>query len=222
MIAIAIDGPAGAGKSTIARAVAEQLGYIYVDTGALYRTIGLYMLRNGISIEDPLAIEENILNVKIDLAFVDGNQRVVLCGDDVTDCIRTPEVSMAASAVSAVPKVREALLELQKSIAKKNNVVMDGRDIGTVVLPDAQVKIFLTASLEERARRRCTELQQKGTPTEYNEVIDDMKQRDYQDSNRAIAPLKPAADSVIIDTSKLDLKQSIEKMMSIINQNLSK
>lgn len=218
MIAIAIDGPAGAGKSTIARAVAERLKYIYADTGALYRTIGLYMISSGISLDDPAAIAENVPKLKIELNYKDGEQKMILCGEDVTNNIRTPEVSMAASKVSAVPEVRAALLELQKSIAKNNNVVMDGRDIGTVVLPDAQVKVFLTAAVDERAQRRCLELEQKGVPSEYCEVLDAMKQRDYQDSHRKIAPLRPAEDAIILDTTNISFQQSVEALLDIINK----
>lgn len=221
MIAIAIDGPAGAGKSTIAQAVAKRLGFIHVDTGALYRTIGLYMIQNGIPLDNPNAISKILDNLKIDISYKNGEQRMLLCGDDVSDSIRTPEVSMAASTVSAVPEVRAALLDLQKSFAAMNNVVMDGRDIGTVVLPNAQIKIFLTASPDERANRRCLELEQKGIPANYNDVFEDLIQRDYQDSHRKIAPLKAAEDSIVLDTSEFTLQQSIDAALEIIDKKMT-
>ena len=221
MVSIAIDGPAGAGKSTIARAASKELGYIYVDTGALYRSIGLYMIRHGISLQDAEAIAFNVENVQIELKFIQGEQRVFLGEEDVSDLIRTPEVSMAASAVSAVPKVRQFLLDLQKDMAKKNNVVMDGRDIGTVVLPNADVKIFLTASAEERAKRRCKELEEKGQAVSYQEVLTDIQQRDYNDSHREIAPLKQAEDAVLLDTSHLDLQQSIQALLDLVKNKLN-
>lgn len=221
MIAIAIDGPAGAGKSTIAQAVAKRLGFIHVDTGALYRTIGLYMIQNGIPLDNPNAISKILDNLKIDISYKNGEQRMLLCGDDVSDSIRTPEVSMAASTVSAVPEVRVALLDLQKSFAAMNNVVMDGRDIGTVVLPNAQIKIFLTASPDERANRRCLELEQKGIPANYNDVFEDLIQRDYQDSHRKIAPLKAAEDSIVLDTSEFTLQQSIDAALEIIDKKMT-
>ena len=221
MIAVAIDGPAGAGKSTIARRAAKEIGYIYVDTGALYRTIGLFMLEHGVEVSNQTAVCEQLSNVQVSLAFQSGEQRVILCGKDVSDEIRTAEVSMAASVVSAIPKVREFLFDLQKNIAKKNNVIMDGRDIGTIVLPDAKIKIFLTASPEERAKRRYDEMLSKGMKAEYQEVLADLKIRDYNDSHRAIAPLVPAKDAVLVDTTDNNLEQSVARLIGIIKERLS-
>ena len=221
MIAVAIDGPAGAGKSTIARRAAKEIGYIYVDTGALYRTIGLFMLEHGVEVSNQTAVCEQLSNVQVSLAFQSGEQRVILCGKDVSDEIRTAEVSMAASVVSAIPKVREFLFDLQKNIAAKNNVIMDGRDIGTVVLPDAKIKIFLTASPEERAKRRYDEMLSKGMKAEYQEVLADLKTRDYNDSHRAIAPLVPAKDAVLVDTTDNNLEQSVARLIGIIKERLS-
>ena len=220
MFAIAIDGPAGAGKSSAARAAAKKLGFIYVDTGALYRTVGLYMLRKGISLEEKEKIVENLPGAVIGLRFLSGGQHVFLCGEDVSGEIRTPQVSMAASAVSAIPEVRRFLFDLQLSLAEKNNVLMDGRDIGTVVLPHAQVKIFLTASAQERARRRCLELEQKGQPQPYEKVLEEIQQRDYQDSHRAIAPLVPAEDAILVDTSDCNLEEAVERILQIVYEKL--
>ena len=216
MTAIAIDGPTGAGKSTIARRAAERLGFIYVDTGALYRTIGLSMLRRGIDLSDAAAVAAALDGLKVSLRFQDGEQRVLLGDEDVSGEIRTAEVSMAASKVSAVPAVREFLFQLQRDMAKSNNVIMDGRDIGTVVLPNADVKIFLTASPEIRARRRFEEMIAKGMQTTYEEVISDLEQRDYNDTHRAIAPLKPAPEAVIIDTSGDTFDQAVERVLAVI------
>lgn len=220
MIAIAIDGPAGAGKSTIARCAAKAIGFIYVDTGALYRTIGLYMLNHGIDMIDQQAICSQLENIKVSLTFENGEQHVILCGEDVSDEIRTAEVSMAASTVSAIPEVRKFLFQLQKDIAAKENVIMDGRDIGTVVLPDAQIKIFLTASPEERAKRRYDEMISKGMDVRYEDVLDDMKTRDYNDSHREIAPLVPAKDAVMVDTTGFALEESVDKLICIIKEHL--
>ena len=220
MFAIAIDGPAGAGKSSAAKAAAKKLGFIYVDTGALYRTVSLYMFKSGIEISDPEAVAAALPQVKISLKFEEDGQHVILGDEDVSQQIRTPEVSMGASKVSAIPKVREFLFDLQLDLAAKNNVLMDGRDIGTVVLPHAQVKIFLTASAEERARRRCLELEQKGTPQPYEEVLEDIRKRDYQDSHREIAPLVPAEDAVIVDTSDCDLEGAVERILQIVYKKL--
>ncbi len=217
VINVAIDGPAGAGKSTISKAAASRLGYIYIDTGALYRTVGLNAVRMGVDVKDTAAVVSTLTDeLKIELRFVDGEQRMFLNGEDVSNDIRTPEASMAASAVSAVPEVRAYLFDLQKNLAKNNNCIMDGRDIGTVVLPDADVKIFLTASPEARAKRRHLELIEKGMDANYEDVLADMIERDYNDSHRAIAPLKQADDAVLADTSELDLQQSIELIISII------
>jgi CMP/dCMP kinase len=222
MTAIAIDGPAGAGKSTIARCAAKQIGFIYVDTGALYRAVGLYMLNHNVDTTDPEFVCPLLTQVEISLVFQNGEQRVILCGGDVSDELRTPEVSMAASNVSAIPQVREFLFALQKNIAKTNHVVMDGRDIGTVVLPDAQVKIFLTASSEERAKRRYDEMVKNGQKADYGDVLNDLLARDYNDSHRAVAPLVPAADAVIVDTTGNTLEQSVEQLITIIQNSLRK
>ena len=218
MINVAIDGPAGAGKSTVARGAAKELGYIYVDTGALYRTVALAATRNGV-LESAEKTEQMLKDITVDLAFDDaGAQCVYLNGEDVSSLIRTPEISMAASNVSKIPAVRAFLLGLQRDIAAKNNVIMDGRDIATVVLPDAQVKIFLTASPECRAERRYKELLEKGENVKYDDVLADVNARDNQDSHREIAPLKPAEDSVIADTSGKSLPQSIEMIISVIKE----
>ena len=218
MINVAIDGPAGAGKSTIAKAAAKALGYIYVDTGALYRTVALGAVRAGV-LESDDGIAALLPSLLVELKFVDGSQHVYLNGEDVSDLIRTPEISMGASKVSAVPAVRAFLLDLQRDLAKKNNVIMDGRDIATVVLPNAQVKIFLSATPECRARRRYKELVEKGQTVTYEEVLADVNRRDYQDSHREIAPLKPSADSIMADTSELDLQQSTDLIINIIREN---
>lgn len=218
---IAIDGPAGAGKSTLARQAAQRLGYIYADTGALYRTVGLYSLRNGVDTKNSAAVAATLDKIDISLGFTDEGQRVFLNGEDVSEAIRTPEASMGASDVSSVPEVRAFLLSLQKDIAKSNDCIMDGRDIGTVVLPDADVKIFLTASPEIRAKRRYDELVAKGQQVEYKDVLDDLIKRDYQDSHREIAPLKPAEDSVTLDTGDMNFEQSLDALVSLINKMLS-
>lgn len=220
-INVAIDGPAGAGKSSIARAVAKRLGYIYVDTGALYRAVGVYSLRNGVDTKNAEAVAGTLPHIRVELKFQDGVQHVFLNGEDVSEEIRTPPASMAASDVSAVPAVRQFLFDLQRDIAAKNDCIMDGRDIGTVVLPDAQVKIFLTASPEARAKRRFLELQQKGAKDTYEEVLADLVQRDYNDSHRAVAPLKPAEDGIIVDNSGLALDDSIEQVLAVIREALA-
>ena len=215
MINVAIDGPAGAGKSTIAKAAAKALGFIYVDTGALYRTVALGAVRAGV-LESDDGIAALLPNLQVELKFVDGSQHVYLNGEDVSDLIRTPEISMGASKVSAVPAVRAFLLDLQRDLAKKN---MDGRDIATVVLPNAQVKIFLSATPECRARRRYKELLEKGQTVTYEDVLADVNRRDYQDSHREIAPLKPSADSIMADNSELDLQQSTDLIINIIREH---
>ncbi len=219
-INIAIDGPAGAGKSTVAKGVAKKLGYIYVDTGALYRAIGIYAIRNNVGTKDADGVSGLLKDINVELKFVDGTQKVFLCGEDVSEAIRTPDASMAASNVSAIPAVRAFLLDLQRDIASKNNCLMDGRDIGTVVLPDAQIKIFMTADVEERARRRFAELQAKGIEDTFEQVLSEMKERDYQDSNRPIAPLKPAEDSLIFDSTGNTLEESVEKLSALIGERL--
>lgn len=221
MINVAIDGPAGAGKSTISRRAAATLGFIYIDTGALYRTVGLHALRLGADTKDPAAVESCLTDdLHMELRFVNGEQRMFLNDEDVSEAIRTPEASLAASAVSAVPAVRAYLFDLQKQLAHENNCIMDGRDIGTVVLPDAQVKIFLTASPEARAERRFEELQEKGMDVKFEDVLADMIQRDYNDSHRAIAPLKPADDAIILDTSGNTLEQSVELVTRTIRAHM--
>ena len=220
MISVAIDGPAGAGKSTIAKTVSKKLGFIYVDTGALYRTIGLKFMNEGYDEDLNCDINKILEGTQVDIKFIDGEQRVFLNGEDVSELIRTPKASLMASAVSAKPEVRAFLLEMQRRLARENNVIMDGRDIGTVVLPDATVKIFLTASAEERANRRYKELTEKGMQVNYDDVLADIEKRDYNDSHRDIAPLKPAEDSVLADTSKCNLEESVELILSIINERL--
>lgn len=223
MVAIAIDGPAGAGKSTIAKTVSKEMSYIYVDTGALYRSIALSLLNNKVDIKNIDDVKTLLEKTKIEIKFVNGEQRVFLNGEDVSEKIRTTEVSMMASASSAIPEVRAFLLELQRSIAKENNVIMDGRDIGTVVLPNAQVKIFLTASAECRAKRRYNDYILAGNTDEsYEKILADIKERDYNDSHRAIAPLKPAEDSVVIDTSNDTLEESVQRIISTVNNILNK
>lgn len=219
--AVAIDGPGGAGKSTIARTIARELGILYVDTGAIYRTVGYHAYLRGVQPTDTAAVIALLDDTNIEMAYgEDGLQRMYLNGEDVTDKIRLPEMSMYASHVSAIPQVRAFLMEMQRSCARKSSVVMDGRDIGTVVLPDAQVKIFLTADVEVRARRRYKELIERGTATDYDKLLEDMKQRDYQDSNRATAPLRPAEDGVIVDTTELDFEQSCKKILDIIRERV--
>lgn len=220
-VAIALDGPAGAGKSSIAKRAAKALDYIYVDTGALYRTIGLAATRSNVEPKPSKEVNELLSEIKVDLTFNNkGEQIVLLNGEDVSGEIRTPEASMTASKISAVPSVREYLLDLQRNMAKAHNVIMDGRDIGTVVLPDAQIKIFLTASPEARAKRRYKELCEKGMDVKYEDVLSDVIQRDYNDTHRDVAPLKPAKDSITVDTTELDFEQSVDKIISVIKENI--
>ena len=219
MINVAIDGPAGAGKSTIAKAAAKQLNYIYVDTGALYRTIAYNAVKKNV-IDDTNAVIALLNDTKVELKYIDGVQAVFLNGEDVSAYIRTPEISMGASKVSAIPEVRAFLLSLQQEIAKENDVIMDGRDIATVVLPNADVKIFLFASPECRAERRYKELVEKGENVKSEDVLADVNQRDYQDSHREIAPLKPSEDSIMLDTSKLNLDESIQLVIKTIKENI--
>lgn len=220
VMAVAIDGPVGAGKSSIARAAAKKLGFVYVDTGALYRAVGLYCSRKGADLSSHEAVAALLPEIHPEIRLIDGTQHVFLNGEDVSVEIRLPEISMAASAVSSVPEVRAALLDMQRDIAAKNNVLMDGRDIGTVVLPNAQVKIFLTASPEIRAKRRYDELCAKGVSTSFEDVLNDLNKRDYDDSHRAVAPLKQAEDAVLADTSELDFEQSCELVCNIIKEKL--
>lgn len=220
MISVAIDGPAGAGKSTISRYAAKKLGFIYVDTGALYRTVALHLINLGVSADMPDRVESALASAEVDLRFIDGEQHMFLNDRDVTDLIRTPEVSMMASSSSAIPCVRAFLLNCQRELAKKYNVIMDGRDIGTVVLPDAQIKIFLTADPEERARRRYDEMAEKGMNADYDEVLADIVKRDYNDSHRAIAPLKPAEGSIQINTTGYSFEQACELLLNTIRERL--
>ena len=219
--AIAIDGPSGAGKSTIARAAAKHFGFIYVDTGAIYRTVGLAAYRGGVDRRDESAVEALLPQLEIAMRYTDaGEQHMYLNGEDVTALIREPEISICASDVAALPSVRAFLMELQRRMARENSVIMDGRDIGTVVLPDAEVKIVLTASAEARARRRLLELEQKGMKRSFDEVLRDIKYRDEQDSHRAAAPLKKAEDAIAVDTSELNFDESLELVVKIIRQKL--
>lgn len=222
MISVAIDGPSGAGKSTLAKRLAKELGYLYVDTGAMYRAIGLYALRSGKDLADAAAVEALLPEISLKLAVIDGTQHIYLNGEDVSASIRTEAAGMAASAVAVHPAVRAFLLELQRGMARTQNVLMDGRDIGTVILPNATVKIFLTASAEARARRRRNELLEKGQPADYETVLEDIRHRDYQDSHRAAAPLRQAADAVLLDTSELDFEQSFAAMKAIIEKGAAK
>ena len=216
MISVAIDGPAGAGKSTVAKALAKKIGYVYVDTGALYRTVALSIINTKTNADDVSAVEELLKNITVDIKYVNGEQRVLLCGEDVSDKIRTPEISMMASKSSAIPCVRAFLLETQRSIARNNNVIMDGRDIATVVLPNAQVKIFLTADPEERAKRRYIELTEKGEKVNFDDVLKDIIERDYNDSHREIAPLKPSEESVVFNNTGYSIDESIAGLEKII------
>ena len=220
-VAIALDGPAGAGKSSIAKRAAKALDFIYVDTGALYRTIGLAATRKGVEPKPSPEVDALLSEITVDLTFNEkGEQIVLLDGEDVSGLIRTPEASMMASKISAVPSVRAYLLDLQRNMAKTHDVIMDGRDIGTVVLPDARVKIFLTASPEARANRRYKELCEKGMDVKYEDILSDVITRDYNDTHRETAPLKPAEGCVTVDTTELDFEQSVEKIISVIKENI--
>ena len=220
MVSVAIDGPAGAGKSTLARRLAAEMGYIYVDTGAMYRAIGLYALRAGKDPKDNDAVNALLPQIELRLASIEGEQHIYLKEEDVSTAIRTEQVGMAASAVGANPAVRAFLLEMQRDFARKASVIMDGRDIGTVVLPNADVKIFLQADVEIRARRREKELRERGTPRPFEQVLQEMRERDYNDMHRAAAPLRPAEDAVVVDTSDLDFQQSKEKLLEIIKEKV--
>ena len=222
MIQIAIDGPSGAGKSTVAKALAQKLGIVYVDTGALYRTIGYAAFSRGISTKDAEAMQALLPDINIDVKYEDGIQCVYLNGENLGDRIRRPEISMAASDVSAIPAVRAFLLDTQREIARRNSVVMDGRDIGTVILPDADVKIFMVASAEARAVRRTKELEEKGMTASYEDVLREMKERDAQDSGRAIAPAIPAPDAIHLDNSGMSVEESVQAVIDLIAPHLHK
>lgn len=220
MLSVALDGPAGAGKSTIAKKLSQKFGFLYVDTGALYRAIGKYMLDSGVCPSDAAQVVPRLCSLKVGLCYQDGQQRVMINGEDVTDSIRTQEVSAAASQVSAIKEVRDFLFYLQRDLAKENHVMMDGRDIGTVVLPNATVKIFLTATPEDRARRRFLELQEKGDGTSYEEVLRTVIQRDYNDSHRDVAPLRQAEDAILVDTTGETLETSLARLEALICEKL--
>ncbi len=222
MFQIAIDGPSGAGKSTLARILSEKLGFVYVDTGALYRSIGLYVRENGIDPKKSGDVIAALPAISLALTYRDGKQHVLLNGEDVGDAIRQPEISMYASTVSAIPEVRAFLLDTQRDIAAANNVIMDGRDIGTVILPHADVKIFLVSSFEKRAERRCRELAEKGMPTPYQEVLADMIARDKKDATREVAPAVAAPDAITLDNSDLELDGLVEAALAIITPRMEK
>lgn len=218
MISIAIDGPGGAGKSTLARRLAEELDFIYVDTGAMYRAIGLYALRAGVSTKDEAAVTALLPEIRLELRYADGAQVILLNGEDVSSAIRAEEVSMAASNVGAHPPVRAFLLQTQRDMAKTSNVLMDGRDIGTAVLPDATLKIYLTAPAEVRAARRVAQLAEKGTVADFAGVLEDINRRDWQDMHRDIAPLRQAEDAVLVDTGDLNLEDSFLALRDLIRE----
>ncbi len=217
-IQIAIDGPSGAGKSTMARLLAQRLRFVYVDTGAMYRAVGLYAQRAGIGEEEIEIILPMLDQIQVDIQYVEGSQRIFLNGEDVSQQIRTEKSGRYASAVSALPAVRQFLLGLQRRLAENQNVIMDGRDIGTVILPQAQAKIFLTASPEERARRRFAELKEKGQPADYDQVYQDLLERDRRDSQREAAPLRPAEDAATLDATAYSLEETLERMAKIIEE----
>ena len=221
MISVAIDGPSGAGKSSLAKRLAAELGYVYVDTGAMYRAIGLYTLRAGQNTKDAAAVAALLPDIHLDIRPGQGAQQILLNGEDVTETVRQEQVGMAASDVSAHPAVRAFLLETQRALAARSNVLMDGRDIGTVVLPDATVKIFLTATPEARAQRRLAELQAKGQAADYATVLADIRLRDDQDTHRAVAPLRQAADAVLLDTSAIDLEESYALLKKTVLEHIA-
>lgn len=222
MISVAIDGPSGAGKSSLAKRLAADLGYVYVDTGAMYRAIGLYATRQGADLHSAEAVAALLPAITLDIRLEDGTQHVYLNGEDVSEAIRAEEIGMAASDVSAHPAVRRFLLDTQRNMALTHDLLMDGRDIGTVILPNATVKIFLTASPEARAKRRMLELRQKGQPAEYETVLEDIRQRDWQDTHRETAPLKQAEDAVLVDTSELDFEESFQALKKLILERVEK
>lgn len=218
---IAIDGPAGAGKSATAKAVAKELGFIYVDTGALYRGIGLYVIRKGAKASSIEEVVPLLAEIKIEMRHIEGEQHIFLNGEDVSGLIRTESVSAAASDVSAIPAVRDFLFDMQRDIAEKNDVIMDGRDIGTVVLPDAELKIFLTAKPEVRAQRRVKQLLEKGIEAKFDDVLEDVIQRDYNDSHRDFRPLKLAEDGILLDNSELSFEETFEKIISLAKERMA-
>ena len=218
MISVAIDGPSGAGKSTLAKRLAKELGYIYVDTGAMYRSIGLFGLREKADLQDAAAMQQLLPRIHLELASIDGAQHIYLNGEDVSETIRQEQVGMAASAVAAHPCVREFLLGLQRGMAEKQNVLMDGRDIGTVVFPNAQLKIFLTASVEERARRRYAEMVAKGQQVDLQQLQADIAERDKQDSERAISPLRQAEDALLLDTSDMGISEVTDRILQLVQE----
>lgn len=221
LINIAIDGPSGAGKSTIAKAVAQALGYIYIDTGAMYRSVGLYFRRKGVDIKnDSEAVKEGLNDITVNIKYIDGVQHIFLNGEDVSDKIRTPEISMAASDAGTVKEIREKMTVLQRKLAASNNCVMDGRDIGSYVLPSADIKIYLTADVSVRAERRLAELKERGHDVTFEEVLEDMKKRDENDSTRKFMPLKKADDAVLVDTSLLTLENSVNSVLDLIKDGL--
>ena len=219
-IAVAIDGPVGAGKSSIAKECAKRLGFIYVDTGAMYRCIGLFCDRNGVDMDDPVRVSAALSHISLDVKIKDGTQHIYLNGYDVSDEIRLPEISMAASKVSAIPAVRAFLLQLQRDMAESRDVIMDGRDIGSVVLPHAELKIYLTASAQERAKRRFDELILKGQNVKYETVLHDVIERDLRDMNRKTAPLKIAEGAVVVDTTGNTFEQSLKALLDVIKEKL--
>lgn len=220
MISVAIDGPSGAGKSSLAKRLAADLGYVYVDTGAMYRAIGLYAARQGADLHSAEAVAALLPAISLDIRLENGTQHVYLNGEDVSEAIRAEAIGMAASAVSALPPVRAFLLDTQRSLAANQNVLMDGRDIGTVVLPHAQLKVFLTASAQERARRRVRQLEESGQAADYEAILRDIQQRDYQDSHREVAPLRPAEDAVLVDTSQDSFARSVERLVGLVRERL--
>lgn len=220
MINVAIDGPSGAGKSSISREAAKRLGYIYVDTGAMYRAAALFVMQHRIDPNDAEKVGSILPMLDIELRYEDGEQKVYLCGENVSRVIRTREVTRCAPIVSAIPKVRQCLSDMQQEMAQNNNIIMDGRDIGTVVLPHADVKIFLTASAEVRAQRRYKEMLEKGMETNYEDVLADIKERDYYDEHKPISPLRPARDSILIDTSEIDYEHSVQLVVDTIQSRI--
>ncbi len=221
MFSVAIDGPAGAGKSSVARAAAKELGFLYVDTGAMYRTIALYFLRQGADLAAWKEIEAALPGLDLRMELGKEGQKMFLQGEEVTDLIRSPEVSAAVSSVAAIPAVRAFLVDRQRALAKEHNLLMDGRDIGTVVLPQAQLKIFLTAAPEERARRRVRQLEAAGRKVDYRQTLDEILRRDYQDSHREAAPLKPAPDALLLDTTGISFRESIARLVALVRERMA-